>query len=128
MCWRATRPGIISRRLIKAMSRGVAYGLLPIALIDFPMPRKTQDGSCRCTGCRLSGQLLFKLLRRTIVQSRVQPGAIIVLLNELLRMVPQILQVLVLVDVNFFHLQSLDPALTGGIVVGIAGAAHAQLN
>src|SRR5215475_7360418 len=109
------------------MSRGAARGLLPIALIDFPMPRKTHLRRAHPTRRWPNRQRLLKLLWRTIIQSRVQAEAIVILLDEYLEMGTQVLQVAVFRDVDLFHLHRLDKTFAGGVVIGIAGAAHAQL-
>ena len=47
-CWRATRQGIASRKLIQTMSGGVGRKVgAPIGWKDFLMPEKTHRGSCR---------------------------------------------------------------------------------
>jgi hypothetical protein len=48
----------------------------------------------------------------------MQPLLVVIALDELFDVAPQVLQVLVLVRVNFFSLQGLDKAFTTGIGEG----------
>src|SRR5215510_473922 len=80
--WRPTRQGITSRRLIETMGAGAGLGrlLFRIGSIDLLMPEKTHarsGGKSVC--CRL-----LEFFRWAIAQRRVQPVAIVIVLDELL--------------------------------------------
>ena len=77
------------------------------------MPRQTQS---------LGG---FQLLRRTIIQRRMQMQAIVITIDELLQVFVEMVAVAVLVGVNLFLLEGLNPAFAHRVVVGVSRAAHA---
>ena len=58
--------------------------------------------------CARRFTLLFELLRRLVAQRRVQPLLIVILLDELFDVRPQMLQVFVSASVNLLPLQGLD--------------------
>src|SRR5580693_4397779 len=118
LCWRATRRGITSRRLIETMGRGAGFGRLPvlqklpIGSKDLPMPEKTHSRSRRDRHCCLD---LLKLLRWPIAQSRVQPAAVVIPINELGDVRSQMVEIPVLVGVNLFPLQRFHKAFATGV-------------
>jgi len=85
------------------------------------MPGKTQ-ASCS-QGCWLSGS--FELVRALVSQRGVKPEPVVVLLDELLEVGVQLIEILVFVHIDLLALEGLDEALAEGVVVGVAGAAHA---
>src|SRR5580692_4671964 len=99
---------------------GSAAGPLP-GSIDFPMPGKTHRWFCRVS-LGLSG---FEGLWSEIAESRVQPLAIVVLVDERGDVGAQIGDVVVLVCVDLLPLEGLDEALAAGVVVRVGGLAHA---
>src|SRR5712691_13118162 len=113
--WRPTRQGIASWRLIETMVRGAGFGRLPfrVGSIDLRMPEKTHPRSSR--GCFGIGSLL-ELLRRQIAQCRVQPLAIVILLDELLDVGAQVVEIRVLVGIDLFPLERFHEALATGVV------------
>src|ERR1700682_4742726 len=86
LCWRATRRGIpgwnSSHRWAGEGSRRLLPSLLSgIGTVDSCMPEKTHACGRHC--CRVVGQAALELLRRAVVEGRVQPGAIVILVDEL---------------------------------------------
>jgi len=69
-----------------------------IGLKDLRMPEKTHSRSLRscCGTCRL-----LKLLRWLIAQGRMQPETIVVLFDERLDVGAQVIEIAILVGVNF---------------------------
>jgi hypothetical protein len=108
------------------MSRGGGFRRLPTPSIDLPMPKKTHSGCVESASqvALLSLRQLLELLRRSIAQGRVQPAAIVILLDELLDVGAQIFQVAIDVGMDLFPLQRAHEALAEGVVVGIGRAAH----
>src|SRR3974377_2311503 len=106
LCWRATRRGITSWRLIGTMSRGAALGSLPptasfyIGLIDLLMPEKTHLCSCGICFRFLSLNFAFELCGRAIAQRRMQTAPIVVPLDENFDVLAQMRQVTVVIRVN----------------------------
>src|ERR1039458_5149457 len=86
LCWRATRQGLPGWNSSHRWAGEGSSWLLPgfsrcIGTIDSLMPEKTHAWS-RCR-CRLAKQALFELLRRAVVERRVQSSAIVIALDEL---------------------------------------------
>src|SRR5215471_20071823 len=81
---------------------------IPHRTIDFPMPEKTHGRALRHR--REIGSLL-ELLRRFVTERRVEPHAIVVAVDEPGDVFAEIIQIAVLVGVNFLSLESLDEAL-----------------
>src|SRR5215813_2893148 len=127
--WRPTRRGIASRRLIETMVWGAGFGRLPvkqklpIGSVDLLMPENTHSRS-GSSYVRLCG--LLELLRRPIAQRRVQPAAVVVLLDELLDVRTQVFQLPVLVGVDLFPFKRLEKAFATGVVVRIRWPTHAR--
>jgi len=59
--------------------------------------------------------LLFELLRRLVAQRGVQPLPIVILLDELFDVRPQMFEVVVPAGVNFLPIQGLDEAFAARI-------------
>jgi len=103
------------------MVRGAAFGRLPvnqklpIGSVDLLMPEKTH---CRSGASRLELCGLLELLRRPIAQRRVQPAAVVILLDELLDVRTQVFQIPVLVGVDLFPFKRLEEAFATGIGEG----------
>src|SRR5579872_499364 len=98
-------------------------GRIPHRTIDFLMPEKTHGRSL--LWCRGVGGLL-KLLRWLVAQGRMQPEAIVVLLDECLDVRAQIIEIAILVGMDFLSLQRFHKALAAGIVVRVRWSAHAR--
>ena len=67
----------------------------------------------------------FELLQGLVSQRGVDANPVVVLLDELFEVGVQLIEVLVRVHVDLLPLEGLDEALAEGVVVGIAGTAHA---
>ena len=67
----------------------------------------------------------FELLRGLVSQGGVEPEPVVIMLDELFEVGVQLVDVLVFVYIDLLPLEGLDEALAEGIVVRIAGAAHA---
>src|SRR4051812_19910887 len=67
----------------------------------------------------------FKLLRRLIAKRRVETQPIVVLIEELFQVSGEILEIAILIAVNFFLFEGLHKALASRIVIRIGRAAHA---
>src|ERR1017187_3819516 len=115
------------------MSRGAGLNWLPACFarpasapfpgsIDFPMPRKTHLWSRQGILGWVGG---FELLRRFVSQCRVHPEPIVIAVDELFQLGAQLIDVLIFVGIDLLALEGLDEALAEGVVVGVAGAAHA---
>src|SRR6202162_6709009 len=74
--------------------------------------------------CNLS--LLLEFFRRPIAQCRMQTQPIVILLDELFDVHPQMIQVIVLVSVDFLLLQRFHEALTTRVVIRIGRSTHAR--
>ena len=72
--------------------------------------------------------LRFKSSRGDVAQCRMKASAVVVLVDELLDMGPQIVDVVVLIAVNLLLFERLHEALAEGVIVGIARTAHAGQN
>src|ERR1035441_8417356 len=70
--------------------------------------------------------LSFELLGRAVAQGGMQALLIVVSLDELLDVIMQVLQILVLVGVDFLPLQSFEKAFATGVVVRIRRPAHTR--
>ena len=90
---------------------------------DLRMPEKTHGRSLR--RCRGACGLL-ELLRWPVAQRRMQPETIVVLLDERLDVGAQVIEIAILVGVDFFSLERFHEALTTGIVVRVRWPAHAR--
>src|SRR5882724_13254095 len=106
------------------MVGGASFGwlLFPIGSIDLPMPEKTHPRARR--GCFRVGSLL-ELPWWNITQCRVQPLAIVILLDELQDVGAQVVEIRVLVGIDLFPLERLHEALATGVVVGVRRSTHA---
>ena len=81
-CWRATRRGIVRRKLIQTMSGGIVQqGQAPIGWIEFQMPKKTQVESGADVNKRSGGSLRTTLIgaaimgRTSVVRYLLSQGA-----------------------------------------------------
>ena len=79
------------------------------------MPEKTQGRSRRIY---LGPRALFELLRWPIAQRRVQSAAVVIPLNELLDVRPQMVEILIFIGVNLFPFERLDETLAAGVGSG----------
>ncbi len=70
---------------------------------------------------------MLEFFRRSIAQRGVQPLPIVILLDELSEVRPQVFQVILLVGVDFFPLQRLDEAFAASVVVRVRLPAYAML-
>src|ERR1700716_3146800 len=86
------------------------------------MPEKTHGRSLR--NRRGVGGVL-ELLRRLVTEGRMEPDAIVVAVDESRDVLAQVIEIAVLICVDFFPLESLHEALAIGVVVGIRRPAHA---
>src|SRR5260370_6241437 len=68
----------------------------------------------------------LKLFRRAISQCRMQTQAIVVSVDELFRMLGKLVEIRILVAVDFLLFQGLHEAFTSRIIVGIGRTAHAR--
>src|SRR2546425_673758 len=75
--------------------------------------------------CRSRRSVALKLFRRPVSQCRMQPQAIVISTEELFQMLGKLVEIRILVAVDFFLFQSLHKALTSRVIVGIGGTAHA---
>ena len=69
---------------------------------------------------------MLELLRWAVAQSGMEPLLIVISLNEFLDVIVQMLEILVLVGVNLFPLESFDEAFTTGVVIWVGWPAHAR--
>src|SRR6266487_4099463 len=76
--------------------------------------------------CRRGRSVALKLFRRPVSQCRVQPQAIVVGAEELFQVLGKLVEIRILVAVDFLLLQGLHKALTSGVIVGIGRTAHAR--
>src|SRR5216684_6338007 len=101
------------------MGRGAGFGRLPvtqrshIGSIDLLMPKKTHACPIRSWG-GVCG--LLELLWRPVAQRRMQPAAIVVLLDEGFEVRAQVIEVLILVGVDLLSLESFQEALATGVL------------
>src|SRR6266705_5577179 len=87
------------------------------------MPEKTHG----CSWRRWRGACgLLELLRWQVAQRRMQPETIVVLLDERLDVGAQVIEIAILIGVDFFSLERFHEALTTGIVVRFRWPAHAR--
>ena len=104
------------------MVREAGFGRLPvrqesdIGSIDLLMPKKTHGRPFPSWGgvCRS-----LEFLRRLIAQRRMQSAAVVVLLDKGFQIRTQVIQVLILIGVDLFSLESFQEAFTTGVVVRI---------
>ena len=68
----------------------------------------------------------LELLRRTIAQRRVQPDAIVVLVDEGFDVRAQMLEIPIVVGVDLLPLERFHEALAAGVVVGVRRPTHAR--
>ena len=68
----------------------------------------------------------FKFFRRTVAQRRMQSLLIVVPVDKFLDVSAQVIEIAILVGVDFFPLQSLQKTFAAGVVVRIRRAAHAR--
>ena len=103
------------------MVRGTGFGRSPvnqethIGSKDLRMPEKTHGRSLRW--CRGVGGLL-ELLGWPVAQGRMQPDTIVVLLDERLDIGAQVIEIAILVGVDFLSLQRFHKALATRIGQG----------
>src|ERR1700682_6469342 len=96
-----------------------------IGSIDLRCLRKLNPGDPDFTGS--DGRLLrFELVRRAVLERRVEPANIVVTVNELFQVSSQAFEILVLDGVNLLLLERFHKTLNGGIIIGTAGSAHAR--
>ena len=69
---------------------------------------------------------VLKLVRRTIIERRMEPRAIVVLFDELLHAVLQVFEVAVGSAVNLFGFERLKKTLAHRIVIRVGRSAHAR--
>src|SRR5450432_2449118 len=86
------------------------------------------DGRIRSSAgqCRRGRSVALKLFRRPVSQCRMQPQAIVVGSEELFQMLGKLVEIRILVAVDFLLFQGLHKALTSRVIVGIGRTAHAR--
>lgn len=77
-------------------------------------------------GSMIAQMLIDELLRRAVAKRRVQPDAVIVLVEEVLQVRAQVHEVTIGVRVDLLALERLEKALTAGVVIGVRRPTHAR--
>ncbi len=90
---------------------------------DLLMPEKTHGCSLRL---RCQSGCLLELLGRPISQRGMQPYAIVVALDEICDVLPQVIQIAILTGIDLLSLERFQEALATSVVVGIGGPTHAR--
>src|ERR1039458_2110576 len=93
---------------------------------EFPPAWKTQGEACGEGSCRRRpGGDGFKFRWRPVSERRMQAAAVVIFLNELADMGPQVFQMAISVAGDFLLLERADKALALSVVVGVSRPAHA---
>ena len=74
----------------------------------------------------IAQMLIDELLWRAVAKRRVQPDAIIVLVEEVLQVRAQVHEVTIGVSVDLLALERLQKTLTAGVVIGVRRPPHAR--
>jgi hypothetical protein len=69
--------------------------------------------------------MLLELLWRAIAESGVKSLSIIIPLDELLDVIPQVIEISVLTGINLFPLERFNETLTTSVVVWVGRSTHA---
>src|SRR5262245_1485789 len=82
---------------------------------------------CREATSLRGASVLLELRRRQVAESGVEPGPVIHALQELADIRASLVEITIFVAVDLLILQRFQEGLTGGVVVRVALAAHADL-
>src|ERR1700754_3933999 len=94
-----------------------------IGTIVLPMPKKTHGRRHGTVGGNYG---LLELLGWLILEGRVQAHAIVVVLNKLREVFPQVFEVPIITGMDLLALERLHKAFATGVVIRIGWPAHAR--